>query len=138
MTSILVDTNIFIDIFGPETNVLEWSLQQLSALKSTSSFVLSPVVWAELAPMRSSETELTMLVSRLDLVRETLPFSAAYRAGLAHAHYRKNGGTRERTLPDFLIGAHAAVRGHRLLTRDPGRYRAYFPDLSIVSPETHP
>ena len=138
MTSILVDTNIFIDIFGPPTAFLEWSAKQLSSLKTTSSFVLSPVVWAELAGMRDSEADLVALVSRLDLVRETLPFSAAHRAGVAHRTYRKSGGLRERTLPDFLIGAHALVRGHHLLTRDAGRYRVYFPDLSIISPETHP
>src|SRR5690349_9740083 len=126
MTSILVDTNIFIDIFGPPTTFLEWSAKQLSSLKATSSFVLSPVVWAELAGMRESEADLIALVSRLDLVREALPFSAAYRAGVAHRTYRKGGGPRERTLPDFLIGAHALVRGHQLLTRDAGRYCAYF------------
>jgi predicted nucleic acid-binding protein len=138
MTSILIDTNIFIDIFGPPTRFLEWSVRQIASLRTTSSFVLSPIVWAELAGMRHSEAELATLFSRLDLVRETLPFSAAYRAGVAHRDYRTRGGVRERTLPDFLIGAHAAVRGHRLLTRDAARYRTYFPDLATISPETNP
>ena len=138
MTSVLVDTDIFIDIFGPPTRFFEWSAKQISSLRMTSSFVLSPIVWAELAGMRESEADLAGLFSRLDLTREALPFSAAYRAGLAHRDYRKRGGNRERTLPDFLIGAHAMVRGHRLLTRDAGRYLTYFPDLRIISPETHP
>jgi predicted nucleic acid-binding protein len=138
MTSVLVDTNVFIDIFGPRTAFLGWSAKQLSTLRPTSTFVLSPVVWAELAGMRESEAELAKIFSRLDLVREAIPFSAAYRAGVAHRMYRERGGLRERTLPDFMIGAHAAVRGHRLLTRDAGRYRSYFPDLPIVCPETHP
>lgn len=138
MTSILVDTNIFIDIFGPPTKFLEWSARQISSLRTTSSFVLSPIVWAELAGMRGSEADLAMLFARLDLTREALPFSAAYRAGLAHRDYRTRGGARKRTLPDFLIGAHAVARGHQLLTRDIGRYRAYFPELHTISPESHP
>jgi predicted nucleic acid-binding protein len=72
------------------------------------------------------------------LVRDDLPWAAAFLAGSAHQRYRKKGGARERTLPDFLVGAHAAVKGYRLLTRDARRYRAYFPDLDIVAPDTHP
>lgn len=138
MTSILVDTTIFIDVFGPPTKFLEWSARQILVLRTTSSFVLSPVVWAELAGLRQSEADLAALFARLDLTREALPFSAAYRAGLAHRDYRIRGGVRERTLPDFLIGAHAEIRGHVLLTRDAGRYGTYFPDLPTISPETHP
>lgn len=138
MTSILVDTNIFIDIFGPPTKVAEWSAKQISSLRTTSSFVLSPIVWAELAGMHESEADLAALFSRLDLTREPIPFSAAYRAGVAHRDYRTRGGARERTLPDFLIGAHAAVRGHQLLTRDAARYRTYFTGLPMITPETHP
>jgi predicted nucleic acid-binding protein len=138
MTSILVDTNIFIDVFGPPTKFLEWSARQIVSHRSTSSFVLSPVVWAEFAGMREDEADLASLFSRLELTREALPFSAAYRAGLAHRDYRARGGLRERTLPDFLIGAHAETRGHVLLTRDSARYRSYFPQLAMISPETHP
>ena len=138
MTSILVDTNIFIDVFGPPTGFLEWSARQILSLRTTSSFILSPIVWAELAGMRENEADLAVLFSRLDLIREALPFAAAYRAGLAHREYRRRGGPRERTLPDFLIGAHAEARSHVLLTRDSGRYRTYFPDLPLISPDTHP
>jgi len=138
MTSVLVDTNIFIDVFGPETAFKEWSSQVILSLKPDAQFILTPIVWAELASMAPSEEGLMFLLSRLDLVREPLPFSAAYRAGMAHVQYRRVGGLRERTLPDFLIGAHALVRSHRLLTRDASRYRAYFPSLDIISPETHP
>ncbi|MBP1846220.1 putative nucleic acid-binding protein [Rhizobium petrolearium] len=138
MTSVLVDTDIFIDVFGPETPFKEWSSDAILSLKTDVQFILSPIVWAELASMAPNEEELMFLLSRLDLVREPLPFSAAYRAGMAHVQYRKSGGLRKRTLPDFLIGAHAFIRSHRLLTRDASRYRAYFPSLDIISPETHP
>ncbi len=70
--------------------------------------------------------------------REFLPWEAAFLAGVTHSRYRRAGGVRERTLPDFFIGAHAVVAGHRLLTRDAARYRSYFPDLDIMSPETYP
>jgi predicted nucleic acid-binding protein len=88
--------------------------------------------------MAPGEEALVSLLGRLNLTREPLPFPAAYRAGIAHAKYRKNGGNRERTLPDFFIGAHAEWHRHRLLTRDAARYRSYFPSLDIISPETHP
>ncbi|PDT16480.1 DNA-binding protein [Rhizobium sp. J15] len=138
MTSVLVDTNVFIDIFGPDNPFREWSARALSALRPDSQFIMTPVVWAELASVSPREETLVFLLSRLNLVREALPFSAAYRAGMAHAQYRRSGGLRERTLPDFFIGAHALVRSHRLLTRDSARYRSYFPDLDIISPQTHP
>lgn len=71
-------------------------------------------------------------------LREPIPMEAAFLAGKAHYRYRRQGGERERTLPDFLIGAHALVQGHRLLTRDARRYRTYFPELDIIAPDTHP
>ena len=137
MTSVLIDTNIFIDVFGPETPFKAWSSRAILSLRSEAQFVMTPVVWSELAGLLPSEDELALALSRLNLQREALPFSAAYRAGLAHQRYRRAGGQRERTLPDFLIGAHAEARGHRLLTRDAARYRSYFPSLDIISPETH-
>lgn len=138
MTSVLIDTNIIIDVFGPETPFKIWSSEAILALKPDAQFVLSPIVWAELAGMMPSEDALAQTLSRLNPVREALPFSAAYQAGIAHQRYRRAGGQRERTLPDFLIGAHAQTRSHRLLTRDAARYRSYFPALDIISPETHP
>lgn len=138
MTSVLIDTNIIIDVFGPETPFKAWSSEAILALKAEAQFILSPIVWAELAGMMAGEDVLAQSLARLNPVREALPFTAAYQAGLAHQRYRRAGGQRERTLPDFLIGAHASVRSHRLLTRDAARYRTYFPALDIISPETHP
>lgn len=88
MTSILVDTNIFIDIFGPPTRFFEWSAKQISSLRATSSFVLSPIVWAELAGMRESEADLATLFSRLDL------------AGSAPVFRRLSGGARSQEISD--------------------------------------
>ncbi len=138
MTSVLVDTNILIDVFGPETRFKEWSSEMILKLRPDCKFILTPIVWAELATMAPTEDALMFMLGRLELIREPLPFAAAYQAGLVHAAYRQAGGMRERTLPDFLIGAHAATRSHRLLTRDVSRYRTYFPHLEIISPDTHP
>ncbi|KQT55149.1 MULTISPECIES: type II toxin-antitoxin system VapC family toxin [unclassified Aureimonas] len=139
MTSTLVDTNIFIDILGPsDTPTRSWSMQALKACLGEGRIIVSAIVWAELAEPKLGEALLFTALSWLRPKREDFPFAAAYAAGQAHRTYRRQGGTRERTLPDFLIGAHALTAGHRLLTRDGGRYRAYFPTLDLLSPETRP
>jgi predicted nucleic acid-binding protein len=138
MTSSVVDTNILIDVLGPASLSRAWSLEALKRCFNEGELVLNPVIWSELSASPLSEQDISLAIGWLDLKREPLSYEVAFRAGKAHLTYRKAGGVRERTLPDFLIGAHAAVRGHRLLTRDPQRYRAYFPDVPLISPETHP
>lgn len=137
-TSTLVDTNIFIDILGPASIQRQWSAKLLKQCIGEGDLVISPVVWSELAASSLGEEELTIALSWLEMKREAIPFEAAFRAGKAHRLYRLGGGQRERTLPDFLIGAHAEWRRHRLLTRDASRYRSYFPSIDLISPETHP
>jgi predicted nucleic acid-binding protein len=138
MTSTVVDTNILIDILGPSTSFRDWSLSALERCHGEGELVLNPVIWSELSASALSEQDINSAFSWLNLKREPLSYEAAYQAGRAHFAYRRAGGLRERTLPDFLIGAHASLKSHRLLTRDAARYRAYFPLLSIISPETHP
>ncbi|MDP3898738.1 MAG: type II toxin-antitoxin system VapC family toxin [Mesorhizobium sp.] len=133
--STLVDTNILVDVWGPRGAATDWSIAALAACRKDGPLVTSPIVWAELAPLIKDQSALDAAARETGLERENLPWDAAFPAGLAHAHYRRAGGVRERTLPDFLIGAHALVAGHRLLTRDPKGYRSYFPRLEIVSPE---
>lgn len=137
MTSTLLDTNILIDFLGggPFSDASRNAVLDAS---QTGPLVLSAVVWAELAFGMPREGELWERVAWLRPVPEPLPFAAAFPAGQAHRLYRQRGGRRDRTLPDFLIGAHALVAGHRLLTRDAGRYRTHFPNLDIICPETHP
>ncbi len=137
--STLVDTTVLIDILGPiEIEARFWSLRALKLALDEGPIVFSAIVWAELSRPTISEGALARAFDWLNPQREDLPFDAAYPAGNAHSLYRLRGGQRERTLPDFLIGAHALVGGYRLLTRDQGRYRSYFPNLNILSPETHP
>ncbi|WP_133710591.1 type II toxin-antitoxin system VapC family toxin [Rhizobium sp. BK313] len=136
--STLVDTNIFIDVLGPATVHRRWSLQSLKQCAGEGELVMNPVVWSELAASVLTEEDMVAALSWLNVKREHMPYEAAFRAGKAHRLYRLAGGQRERTLPDFLIGAHAEWRRHRLLTRDASRYRSYFPSLDLISPETHP
>lgn len=138
MTSTLVDTNILIDMLGPASDHRTWSLKALDRCIADGALVINTVIWSELASSPLTETELTSAFGMLSLKREALPFEAAFAAGKAHRKYRLYGGLRERTLPDFLIGAHAAHGGHRLLTRDGARYATYFPTVELITPETHP
>ncbi|MBS9722575.1 type II toxin-antitoxin system VapC family toxin [Tianweitania sp. BSSL-BM11] len=136
-TSTLIDTNILIDIFGSGP-LHPSSADALEQAMHDGPIVLSAVVWAEFATPGLTEEQLWRKLQWLKPQREDFPFEAAYPAGLAHRTYKARGGLREKTLPDFLIGAHALVGGHRLLTRDVKRYRTYFPDLDLIAPDTHP
>jgi hypothetical protein len=101
------------------------------------SVVVNQVIFAETA-VRFDEPIAIGIFPLNEIARESIPWEAAFQAGQAHLQYRRRGGARERTLPDFLIGAHARVMGYLLLTRDPRRYRGYFPDVELIAPDTHP
>lgn len=133
----LVDTNIFIDVLGTGPLML-FSTRVLRQSMADGPIILSAIVWSELSLWSDEADEIDRRIAWMRPERQDFPFEAAYPAGRAHRLYRQRGGRRERTLPDFLIGAHAMVAGHRLLTRDASRYREYFPDLHIICPETHP
>ncbi|RWA70173.1 MAG: PIN domain-containing protein [Mesorhizobium sp.] len=136
--STLVDTNVLIDVWGPVGLSTEWSANAIASCRREGALVVNTIVWSELAPLIATEAQLKRATDMLEIDRELVPWEAAFVAGVAHSRYRRAGGVRERTLPDFFIGAHATVAGHRLLTRAPARYRSYFPELEIISPETHP
>ncbi|RUU32169.1 type II toxin-antitoxin system VapC family toxin [Mesorhizobium sp. M6A.T.Ce.TU.016.01.1.1] len=136
--STLIDTNVLIDVWGPAGRATKWSASAITACRRDGALVINTIVWSELAPLIATEAALRKAVETLKVDRELLPWEAAFLAGVTHSRYRRAGGLRERTLPDFFIGAHAVVAGHRLLTRDAARYRSYFPDLDIMSPETYP
>lgn len=137
MTSVLVDSNIFLDMFqgGPASG---WSRSNLVREGSVAALVVNPVIWSEISVRFPTEADLAESLAGLAVHKAQIPYEAAFAAGKAHLAYRQNGGSHDRTLPDFLIGAHAQVAGHRLLTRDATRYRSYFPDLDIIAPDTHP
>jgi predicted nucleic acid-binding protein len=138
MTSSLVDSNVIIDLLDPKSLFGVWSLRQLDTCSKSGTLVINQIVYAETAEFFADGSEFDRLMSGLAVVRDDLPWQAAGMAGFAHRNYRQSGGERDRVLPDFLIGAHAASKGFRLLTRDPRRYRRHFPQLDIIAPDTHP
>ena len=138
MTSTLVDSNVLIDVLVAQQPWRDWSHAWLRNAVDSGEVVINQIVYAETA-MQFEETEaIEDVISLVRPTRESIPWDAAHAAGRAHRDYRRRGGSRDRTLPDFLIGAHALVKGYRLLTRDPRRYRRYFPSLEIIAPDTHP
>lgn len=136
--STLIDTNVLIDVWGPPGPLAKWSASAIASCRREGALIINTIVWSELAPLISTQTALRKATDVLEIDRELLPWDAAFLAGVTHSRYRRAGGVQERTLPDFFIGAHAAVAGYRLLTRDAARYRSYFQDLEIIAPETHP
>ena len=102
--------------------------------RTDEQLVINPIVYGEISLGYTSIEDLNAALDVHQLRREAIPWSAAFLAGRAYRAYRERGGTRHALLPDFYIGAHAAVAGYRLLTRNPGRYRTYFPSLELISP----
>jgi predicted nucleic acid-binding protein len=130
----LVDSNVLIDVIE---GGLAWSERSETALERVGAVgpvVINPVIYAEVS-VRYEDTDELDLDLPVDLFkREQLPWPAAFLAGKAFAEYRRRGGRRGSPLPDFFIGAHAAVTGMQLLTRDEARYRTYFPTVELIVP----
>lgn len=138
MSDVLVDSNVIIDILDADPSWAAWSLDRLRRARRQGSAVINPLIYAEVAGAFPSQREAARALSGAIYRRESLPWDAAYNAGRAFRAYRHGGGSKRSPLPDFYIGAHADVRGYTLLTRDPARYRSYFPTVEIIAPDTHP
>ena len=134
----LVDTHVLIDIFDTGSPWEDWSTRSIERARTEGPIVINQIVYAEMAAGFPVEAALESALSPSRFLREDLPWEAAFAAGHAFIAYRRSGGPKHSPLPDFYIGAHAAIRGYSLLTRDQNRYRAYFPMLRIISPEAHP
>lgn len=130
----VVDSSVLLDIFTDDPNWLDWSKAQLICAAQRGATIVNAVVLAEVAP-RFSRIEALLAALPSMVVVEEMPVAASFLAGHAHAAYRRAGGRREAILPDFLTGAHAAVTGRALLTRDPRRVGTHLPGLRLVSPE---
>jgi predicted nucleic acid-binding protein len=131
----LVDSNIILDLVTADAEWFEWSAEALARAADESTLAINPVIYAEVSIGFRTIEELEDLLPPGDFRRLELPYEAAFLAGKAFLSYRRRGGGRTAPLPDFYIGAHAAVSAMRLLTRDPQRYRTYFPTVMILAPE---
>ncbi len=130
---VLVDSNVLLDIFTDDPAWAGWSTDRLAEAFDAGPVVINPLVYAEVSvAFERIEALEDALPEQLD--REDLPWEAAFLAGKCFVEYRRRGGTRRSPLPDFYIGAHAAVSGRALLTRDASRYRALLPPLTLISP----
>jgi predicted nucleic acid-binding protein len=135
VSAVLVDSNVLLDLLTVDPVWYDWSAEALGELAETAALVVNPIVYAEVSVHFARIEELEAALPADRFRREALPWDAAFLAGKCFLTYRRRGGSRRSPLPDFYIGAHAAVAGMVLLTRDAARYRTYFPTLDIVAPE---
>jgi predicted nucleic acid-binding protein len=130
----LVDSNVLLDLVTDDPTWGQWSAEALSQAADESALAINPLIFAEVSARFGTIEELEQLLPPEEFSRLSLPYEAAFLAGKAFVSYRRRGGRRSAPLADFYIGAHAAVAGLRLLTRDPRRYRAYFPSVDLIVP----
>jgi predicted nucleic acid-binding protein len=130
----LVDSSVILDIVTDDPVWSQGSAEILARALDDGALVINPIVYAEISIGFDRIEVLNDAVPAGDFRREALPYEAGFLAGKAYLAYRRRGGHKRSPLPDFYIGAHAAVRGYRLLTRDAARYRTYFPTVTIIAP----
>jgi predicted nucleic acid-binding protein len=135
MSAVLIDANVLLDVMTEDARWFAWSAQAIKRAADRYRLVLNPIVYAEVSIRYSRIEDLDDALPKAMFEREALPYEAAFLAGKAFLAYRRRGGSKRSPLPDFLIGAHAAIAGYRLLTRDAARYRSYFPKLSLIAPD---
>ena len=134
MSPVLVDSNVLLDVATGDPRWSDWSASALESAAEDSVLVINPIVYAEVSAGYAKVEELEASLPASHFRRDPLPYEAAFLAGKAFLRYRKRGGVRRSPLPDFYIGAHAAIAGFRLLTRDGARYRTYFPTVRLIAP----
>ncbi|MEP6649286.1 MAG: type II toxin-antitoxin system VapC family toxin [Lapillicoccus sp.] len=130
----IVDSNVLLDVVTEDATWGAWSSEALAKAADRGVLVINPVIYAEVSTRFTRIEDLDDALHPRDFRRDALPWDAAFLAAKAFSAYRNRGGRRETTLPDFFVGAHAAVEGFTLLTRDAKRYRTYFPTVSLMTP----
>lgn len=135
MTALMIDSNVLLDVMTEDPRWFAWSAQALEEAADRFRLVINPVVYAEVSVRYTLIEDVDAALPRAMIDREPIPFEAAFLAGKCFLTYRRRGGTKLSPLSDFFIGAHAAVAGYKLITRDAARYRTYFPSLSLLAPE---
>ena len=130
----LVDSNVLLDVLSDDPTWESWSAQAIEQCARDGGLCINAIIYAEVSTDFARIEEVNLALPEDFFRRLPMPLEAAFLAGKAYLKYRKHGGTRTCALPDFFIGAHAAVGGMRLLTRDARRYRTYFPMLELLTP----
>jgi predicted nucleic acid-binding protein len=130
----LVDSNVLLDVMTEDARWFAWSADAIERAADTARLVINPVIYAEVSVRYQRIEDLDAALPRALFDREAIPFEAAFLAGKSYLAYRRRGGTKRSPLPDFFVGAHAAISGYQLLTRDAARYRTYFPKLALIAP----
>jgi len=131
---LLVDTKVLVDVLQNDPLWADWSIAQMRAQAQLHALVINPVIYAEMSLCFSTLEALDEVVGTLALELREMPRPALFLTARAYAQYRRSGGNKLQALPDFFIGAHAAVEGWPLLTRDARRFRTYFPTLEVLAP----
>ncbi len=134
MSIILIDTCVITDLSNEENEWYEWCSSTLENLDDSNSLIINHVIYAESSVIYPTIEEFNEYLSVLDFSTSTIPREALFLAGKAFLKYRKNKGTKCNVLPDFFIGAHAAVNKYKLMTRDKGRFSTYFPTIELIIP----
>lgn len=135
MQATLVDSDVLIDVLSDDPEWVGWSGGAIRRAGAVGPLVINEVIYAEVSVRYAHVEALEVELPADYFQREHTPWPAAFLAGKAYVDCKRRGGRRRSPLPDFFIGAHAAVAGLRLLTRDPGRYRTYFPTVELIAPE---
>jgi predicted nucleic acid-binding protein len=133
---VLVDSNVILDSINSDLSWYEWSSDALSSAARRSVLVINPLIYAEVSVSFDSVEAVEYAIPMELYRRDDLPYAAAFLAGKAFLQYRRRGGERRAPLPDFYIGAHAAIAGFKLLTRDARRFRTYFPTVELIAPDS--
>jgi len=131
---VLIDTNVLLDVLENDAKWAPWSQGQLDAAAATDSLAINPIIYSELSMAFARIEELDTVIEEAFLNIEAIPKEALFLAGKVFLTYRKSKGTKHNVLPDFFIGAHAAVMQWPILTRDVGRYRTHFPSVELIAP----
>jgi predicted nucleic acid-binding protein len=134
VSAILVDSNVILDTLTEDANWFQWSSNALAEAAENATLVINPIIYAEVSIRFERIEELEETLPESYFRRDALPWEAGFLAGKCFVAYRRRGGLRRAPMPDFYIGAHTAVSGMTLLTRDVARYRTYFPRVRLISP----
>jgi predicted nucleic acid-binding protein len=134
----LIDTNVLLDVIEMREAWFDWAVRCLKTARREGDVIINPIVYAEASLPYLEEQKFLRAIGDAGFAKEDLPFASGFDAAKAHMRHRALGGAKFMTLPDFFIGAHAMVRGYKLLTRDESRYKTYFPTVELVTPDTHP